>query len=270
MLKAPIITLTTDFGLKDPFAGLMKGVILGINPDARIVDITHNVQRHDIFEASQVIAMSYTYFPSATIHVAVVDPGVGSTRRPILVVTEDHYFMGPDNGIFTPIFENLQSNFFKVFHLNASHYFLPMKGSTFHGRDIFAPCAAWLSKGKESHNLGDPIDDYVKIAFPKPAVENENKTITGEVVSIDSFGNAITNIKKDDLEKLMSLQSKKNFTVTYKEDSLPFVNYYSEYQNNNLAAIINSFGHLELFLFQGSASEMFQVKSGDKVAVNLA
>ena len=114
MLERPFITLTTDYGLKDSFSGIMKGVILGINPNAKIIDITHNIERHNIYEASQIIGMSYKYFPPATIHIAVVDPGVGGERRPILVITENHYFIGPDNGIFTPIYEKEFNHFFKV------------------------------------------------------------------------------------------------------------------------------------------------------------
>jgi S-adenosylmethionine hydrolase len=268
-LKTPVITLTTDFGLKDPFAGLMKGAILGINPDAKIVDITHNIQRHNVFEASQVIAMSYKYFPSATIHIAVVDPGVGSSRRPLLVVTEDHYFLGPDNGIFTPIFEELKSTFFKVFHLTASHYFLPMSGSTFHGRDIFAPVAAWISKGVDSQKMGDLIGDFTKISSPKAVVEN-NQTITGEIVSIDNFGNAISNIKRDDLAKLSSAESKKKLKIIYNDEQLQLISYYAEKYDDNLAAIINSFGHLELFVYRSSAAEMFNIKVGDSLLINLA
>jgi S-adenosylmethionine hydrolase len=269
MLEAPIITLTTDFGLKDPFAGLMKGVMLGINPHARIIDITHNIQRHNVFEASQVVAMSYKYFPTATIHIAIVDPGVGSMRRPLLVVTEDHYFIGPDNGIFSPIFEELKSTFFKVYHITSSHYYLPMSGSTFHGRDIFAPVAAWLSKGVDSHKMGEQIDDYMKIPAPK-SVTTDNNTVTGEIVSIDNFGNAISNIKRDDLAKLADVESKENFRVMYINAPLPLVHYYAENQTDKLSAIINSFGHIELFAFRESASEKYNIKIGDRVIVSLA
>lgn len=269
MLEAPIITLTTDFGLKDPFAGLMKGVMLGISPSARIIDITHNIQRHNVFEASQVLAMSYKYFPTTTIHIAIVDPGVGSMRRPLLVVTEDHYFIGPDNGIFSPIFEELKSTFFKVYHLTASHYFLPMSGSTFHGRDIFAPIAAWLSKGVDSHKMGEQIDDYMKIEAPKPVI-TDNSTITGEIVSKDNFGNAISNIKRDDLTKLADVESKDKFRVVFNNETFPLVHYYAENENDKLTAIINSFGHLELFAFRDSASDKYNIKIGDKVIVSLA
>ncbi|HBH62796.1 MAG TPA: hypothetical protein DDX85_13880 [Nitrospiraceae bacterium] len=268
MLATPIITLTTDFGLKDPFAGLMKGVILGINPDASIIDITHKIQRHNVFEASQTVAMSYAYFPTTTIHLAVVDPGVGSMRRPLLVVTEDHYFIGPDNGVFSPIFEDLKSTFFKVYHITASHYFLPMRGSTFHGRDIFAPIAAWLSKGVDSNKMGEEIDDYMKIQVPKP-VMNDN-TITGEIVSIDNFGNAISNIKRDDLVTLADIESKDRFRVVYNNEPVPLVHYYAENENNKLTAVINSFGHLELFSFRESASDKYHIKVGDTLSVRIA
>ena len=168
MLERPIITLTTDYGLKDSFAGMIKGVIIGINPQAKIIDITHKIERHNIYEAAQVIGMSYKYFPPTTIHMAIVDPEVGGSRRPILVITENHYFIGPDNGIFTPVFEKENNNFFKVLHLTSSHYFLPITGNTLHGRDIFAPVAAWLSKGMDSRKFGEQIFDYVKITFIKP------------------------------------------------------------------------------------------------------
>jgi hypothetical protein len=212
--------------------------------------------------------MSYKYFPPTSIHIAVVDPGVGSRRRPLLVVTEDHYFIGPDNGIFTPIFEELKSTFFKVFHVTASHYFRPMSGSTFHGRDIFAPVAAWLSKDIDSQKLGDQIDDYTKISYPRPVAENN--TIIGEVVSIDCFGNAISNIKKDDLTKLIPRGSKVKFKVMYNNEHLPFVNYYAENKNSGLAALINSFGHIELFVYQNSAAGKFNIKIGDSVTIHSA
>lgn len=267
MLENPIITLTSDFGLKDPFAGVMKGVILGINPDVRIIDITHNIQRHNIFEASQVAALSHKYFPPATFHVFVVDPGVGGARKPLLVVTEDHYFIGPDNGVFSAIYENTNPQFLKVIHITASHYFLPVIGATFHGRDIFAPVAAWMSKGVDSSKFGEEIDDYVKIPLPKPVLQNN--VLTGEIVSIDNFGNAISNITGDKLAELAPVDSKDNFRFTFKNNSLPFVNYYSENKNGGLSAIVNSFGHVELFVYQESAADKYDIRIGDAVSVNV-
>jgi hypothetical protein len=212
--------------------------------------------------------MSYKYFPTATIHVAVVDPGVGSMRRPLLVVTEDHYFLGPDNGIFSPIFEELKSTFFKVYHVTASHYFLPMSGSTFHGRDIFAPIAAWLSKGVDSHKMGEQIDDYMKIQTPKPVI-TDNSSVTGEIIAVDNFGNAISNIKRADLSKLADVDSNEKFKVIYNNEPLSLVHYYAENETRRLTAIINSFGQLELFAFRESAAHKYNIKIGDQVIVNL-
>ncbi|MBI5409461.1 MAG: SAM-dependent chlorinase/fluorinase [Nitrospirae bacterium] len=267
--KKPIITLTTDFGLKDPFAGLMKAVILGINPEAKLIDITHNISRHNVFEASQVLAMSYKYFPPATIHAAVVDPGVGGARRPLLVITEDHYFIGPDNGIFTAVFEKEQSGFFKVLNITASHYFLPMSGSTFHGRDVFAPVAAWLSKGVDSHKFGKQITDYHKISIPSPVL-SDGDTIKGEVVSFDNFGNAISNITLEFLSKSRPADSLSNFKIIFRDRRVPLLNYYSEAKDHSLCAVINSFGRLELFANKDSAAEKFDIRIGDGVIITIA
>jgi len=267
MLDRPIITLTTDFGLKDPFAGLMKGVILGINPKAMITDISHNIERHNIFEASQALSMSYNFFPPTSIHLAVVDPGVGGKRRPILVVTDNHYFIGPDNGIFTPVFNKSEGQYLKVLHITASHYFLPMSGSTFHGRDIFGPVAAWLSKGVDSYKFGEEINDYVTIPSPKPDISEE--TISGEVVSIDTFGNAITNITRKDMTMINPMESSDKFKIYYNDKQMTLVNFYSENESSKASAIINSFGHLEIFAYKENASLKLNIRIGDKVSVTL-
>lgn len=264
MLEHPLITLTTDFGVKDPFAGIMKGVISRINPKAHIIDISHNIAPHNILEASRIIGLSYKYFPPTTVHVAVVDPGVGGLRRPILVVAKDYYFVGPDNGIFTPIFEE-HVNAFKVLHITASHYWLPLKGSTFHGRDIFAPVAAWLSRGVDSSKFGEEISDYVRLELPVPSISRN--FIEGEVIYIDSFGNAITNITEEEMKKLET--SKERFNVLYKGQKMPLSSYYSEAQGLGLGAVINSSGLIELFLFKGNASKEFGIRIGDKVSVKV-
>lgn len=269
MLAKPIITLTTDFGLKDPFVGLVKGVILNINPEAQIIDITHNISRHNIFEASQIISMSCRYFPPTTIHVVVVDPSVGGERRPLLVITEDYYFIGPDNGLFTPVYEEFQSSFFKVMHLTASHYFLPMNGSTFHGRDVFAPAAAWLSKGLDVFKFGEEITDYVTI--PSTRAKIKGGIIKGNVISIDIFGNAITNITTGNMAKLNPDIAKSRYRVKYKSAELPLVNYYADPKasKEGLSAVINSFGHLELFVYKENAASKYNVNIGDSVEVAL-
>lgn len=267
MLERPIITLTTDFGLKDTFTGLMKGVILSINPNANVIDLTHNIQPHNIFEASRSIAMSYRYFPPSTIHIVVVDPGVGGVQRPILVVTENHYFIGPDNGTFTSIFEECQSGFFSVNHITASHYFLPVIGHTFHGRDIFSPVAAWLSKGIDTKKFGDPINDFKSIPVSRPQVTDSK--LSGEIISIDHFGNAISNISTGHLAELATVDSKEKFRVTYDNNQIPLVNFYAEHEDTTLAALVNSFGHIELFTFKDSAAVKFNIKIGDSVMITL-
>jgi len=268
MLERPIITLTTDYGLKDSFVGMIKGVILGINPQAKIIDITHKIERHNIYEASQVIGMSYKYFPPTAIHIAVVDPEVGGSRRPILVVTENHYFIGPDNGIFTPVFEKENNNFFKVLNLTSSHYFLPITGNTLHGRDIFAPVAAWLSKGVDSSKFGEQIFDFVKITFSNPSLSGDN-IIHGEVVSFDHFGNAITNITSETLIRLAPVDAKHKFKIKYKDQIVPFVNFYAEVKDQSLSATINGFGHLELFVNQKNAVQLFNIKLGDPLSIRV-
>jgi S-adenosylmethionine hydrolase len=248
----------------------MKGVILGINPDVRFIDITHNISPQNIFEASQVIAMSYKYFPSSTIHIAVVDPEVGGDRRPLLIATKNYSFIGPDNGIFTPIFEEMRLEYMRVIHITASHNFLPMSGYTFHGRDIFAPVAAWLSKGIDCSRFGEQITDYVKIPLNVSRFEDEG-VINGNVISIDNFGNAITNITKGDLAKLSSEASSDRLRVIYKENRISMVGYYADpgISGEALSALINSFGHLELFVYKHKASSRFNIEIGDSVSARL-
>jgi S-adenosylmethionine hydrolase len=245
---------------------MMKGVILGINAHAKIIDITHNIERHNIYEASHVIGMSYKYFPPATIHIVVVDPGVGGERRPLLVITENYYFIGPDNGIFTHIFEKELNNFFKVLHITSSHYFYRADGATFHGRDVFAPVAAWLSKGLDSHKLGEQISDYIKIPLPKVSI-SDDKVIHGEVVTLDHYGNAITNITVKDLSQLSPADSGSKLKIIFREREIPFLGYYAEADGQTLSATINGFGHLELFVNQNHAARMCSISIGDSVSV---
>lgn len=267
MFEKPIITLTTDFGLKDPFVGIMKGVIMEINPTAQIVDISHNISPHNIFEAAQVIKMSYKYFPSATIHIVVVDPQVGGGRKPLLIVTDDYYFIGPDNGSFTAVLEEQHTDsVFKVMQINAEHYFRSQKGSSFHGRDIFAPVGAWLSKGIESTKFGEQIRNYHMLQLPGITSLGEN-AFEGEVVHVDVFGNAMTNLSYEALVKLNSNIEDKRIEVTYKGSKADFVNYYSEKNVSSLASLINSSGYFELFVYHGNASEKYGLKVGDKISV---
>ncbi len=260
-MKTPVITLTSDFGLKDPFAGIMRGVILGINREAEVVDITHGITRHDIFGASRTLAMSHRYFPSNTIHIVVVDPGVGGSRKPLLVMNGEHYFIGPDNGVFSSIYDISDPNMLKVYHLTASHYFLSSVGATFHGRDIFAPVAAWLSRGVDSSRFGDTVDDYVHVSIPKPVLLDN--VLQGLIMSVDIFGNAATNITYSDIQKLGNLK----LSVKFKNQNVKLFNYYSENAGGHLGAVINSFEHLELFMYMDNAAGQHSIREGDSVSV---
>lgn len=260
-----LITLITDFGYKDPFSGIMKGVILSINPSALIVDVTHGINPHDVREAAFVVAETYRYFPPKSIHMVVVDPGVGGGRRPILVQADDYYFIGPDNGVFTAIF-NSSCETLKVIHLTSEHYFLQRKGATFHGRDVFAPVSAWLSRGISISNFGETITDYITIELPLPFTTDD--AVNGEVIFIDYFGNAITNIKQHEIDTLFSTNPKGRLEIQIKGAKGLLRNYYAE-GNEGLGGVINSSGYLELFVYMGSVRERFNINVGDPVSVKV-
>jgi len=262
-----IVTLTTDFGSKDSFTGSMKGALLKINPEAHLVDISHEIAPQDIWEAAFALKSAYSYFPRGTIHLAVVDPEVGSGRRPIIVVTDGYYFVGPDNGIFSLIY--LESERIRVHHVTASHYFLPSAGSTFHGRDIFAPVAGWLSKGTPFGNFGDEIEDYVKLNVPVP--KKGQSTIDGHVIHVDRFGNAVTNITFKDIRALLPEGDEPgpmNVTIVGKEIK-GLKQFYAEAAPGQPAALINSSGHLEIFLFKQNSRTTLAIKRGEAVRLTL-
>lgn len=263
-MENPIITLTTDFGYKDPFVGIMKGIILDINPSAKVIDITHGISPQNISEAAFMLEMSFNSFPHNTIHLVVVDPGVGSARRPILAFTENYYLIGPDNGVFSRIF-NLTERL-TVIHITSTHYFLKQDGSTFQGRDVFAPIAGWLSRGIEISNFGDIITDFKKISLPIPQV-TANNTIEGEIIYTDRFGNTITNIHNKKIIEMSGTNTGKTMKVLVKGKEVPFKTYYSEAKDNGLYFLINSFGYIELFVRNSSASRNFSIKVGEKVGV---
>ena len=194
----PVITLTTDYGTNDHLVGTMKGVILKVNPDVTIVDITHNVTAYDLLDGALTIGAAYSYFPPKTVHIVVVDPGVGTERRPLLVSAQNQYFIAPDNGVLSVIFEREEN--VVVRHANVEHYYLSPVSKTFHGRDVFAPVAAWLTKGWQTPSMGDEITDYKKFAMPKPKPGDGG--LKGVVLRVDAFGNLITNC----INMLLSVQ----------------------------------------------------------------
>jgi S-adenosylmethionine hydrolase len=253
-----IITLTTDFGYKDPFVAEMKGVILSINPHAAIVDMTHSIEPGDVEEAAYIIGYSFSYFPSGTIHLVVVDPGVGSERKALILEAGGHFFTGPDNGVFSHILHS--SSPVKGVHITEEKYLLLKDSPTFQGRDLFAPAAAWLSKGLTPEEFGPTVKDFVTLPFPHPEVTHGG--ISGEVIYTDHFGNAITNIKGNDLISFAD-----HYVVKVNNIIIQPVKYYAQAGENNLCCLVNSSGYLELFLNRGNAANKYGIKKGDKVIV---
>ncbi len=252
-----LITLTTDFGLRDPFVGIMKGVILSINPDARVVDLTHQVESFDVVDGALALVQSYPYFPPGAIHVVVVDPGVGSERRPILVVTATHHFIGPDNGVFSLVYDHEPS--FEVRHITAERYFRNPVSQTFHGRDVFAPIAAWLSKGLAPDTFGGLIMDYVRVSVAKPQRMSAN-VIRGEVLRVDKFGNLITNFSPTHLPRQGSFRFLVNKTGVTR-----LVSSFAEGRGNGVIAILGSAGFVEIAACQASAAEVLGAGKGTEI-----
>jgi len=267
MFRKSLISLTTDFGYEDPFVGVMKGVIYTINPQTNIVDLTHNIEPQNLREAAFTIGMNYSYFPKKSVHVVVVDPGVGSKRRPLLVAADEHYFIGPDNGVFSSLYKRA-SNDLQVIHITAEGLFLRKNSPTFQGRDVFAPCAAWLSTGMEISEFGELITDYHDVQLPAP-LRQSALLIKGEVLFTDRFGNAITNITKADIDDLHRAQ-KGDIKVSLKGHEIGFSEFYSQAEGRGVSALVNSSGHLEIFINRGNASSEFNILPGDEVKVFLA
>jgi S-adenosylmethionine hydrolase len=256
-----IITLTTDFGLSDGFVGVMKGVILCINPHATIVDITHDIAPQNVEQGAFVFANSYKYFPPNTIHVVVVDPGVGSTRRPIAGQIGETFFVAPDNGVVTLAMLKMQQEIWAV-HLNRAEYWRPHVSNTFHGRDIFAPVAAHLSLGVPLESLGDPIIDWVQLACGL-AMRYGNE-IVGRVVHIDRLGNIITDIE----EEMLKGMDRTRVVVTLREKNFSGIkSTYSMVEKGEALALISSSGHVEVAVRDGNAAIMVGAKLGDEVVV---
>lgn len=255
-----IITLTTDFGLADGYVGTMKGVILGIDPAAAIVDISHDIAPQDVQEAAYVLSAAYPYFPQGAIHLVVVDPGVGSERRAIALRTPQAAFVAPDNGVLSYVVAGEKVE--EIVHLTNSRYHLSPVSSTFHGRDIFAPAAAYLARGVPLVELGQPLTEIVTFPLPRPQFRPDG-TIAGQVIHVDRFGNLITSITSKDLADHSQLREN---VVKIKEQSIQgIVNTYAEVTPGELLALIGSEGHLEISVSGGSASQTLKATVGDEV-----
>jgi S-adenosylmethionine hydrolase len=297
-----IISLITDFGLRDNFVGVMKAVILKINPRVRIVDICHEVKPQDVIGAAFLLAGSFKYFPRGTVHVAVVDPGVGTKRKKILVKTRNYFFVGPDNGVLSLAFKVEAPE--QVIQISNDRYFLKPTSSTFHGRDIFAPVSAYVSRGVDILKLGQPTEHFKTLEFPP--VEASGRRLIGEVIYIDRFGNLISNISK---ESFLSFIKNRKFKLDIKgqavnvappglkarrslwaqsRPALPrpkrrgsilglqagvlrrrdkLSQSYAEARQGEPVVLIDSFNYLEIAINGGSAQEYFRAGRGEKIEV---
>ncbi len=258
-----IITLTTDYGTDDHLVGSLKGVILKINPEVTIVDISHHVTAFDLLDGALTIGAAYSYFPPKTIHIVVVDPGVGTERRPLLVSAQNQYFIAPDNGVLSLIYEREQSNLV-VRHANAEHYYLQPLSNTFHGRDVFAPVAAWLSKGWQTPAMGDEIQDYKKMALPRPKAGDAG--LKGLVLKIDSFGNLVTNFRAEDLPSGAQTDGALKMQVGTQAVSR-LVDTFARGKADEPVAYIGSSGYLEIAINKGNASRKLAIGRGAPVVL---
>jgi S-adenosylmethionine hydrolase len=255
-----IITLTTDFGTRDSYVGTMRGVILRIHPAATIVDLTHQIQPQDLMESSLVLENCYRFFPVGTVHVVVVDPGVGTRRKAIVVDTDDYLFVGPDNGVFSRIFAAQDC---EVREIRNEAFLLPQISDTFHGRDIFSPVAAYLSRGVLAAEMGPVVTDPTHRDPPQPLVWQEQ--ITGEVIHIDSFGNIITNISREIFEMVMK---GRRFRIIVNGKAVEQVSRsYQEVEKGRALAIFGSMDMLEIAVHGGRADRRIGAGKGDPVQV---
>jgi S-adenosylmethionine hydrolase len=258
---AGIVTLTTDFGLRDAYVAEMKGVMLGIAQAARqplqLIDVSHDVERHDITEGALALEAAAPCFPAGTVHLAVVDPGVGTSRRALAVAADRHVFVGPDNGLFTPF---LAGPGWRAFELTEPDYRLPVVSRTFHGRDVFAPAAAHVACGLDPARLGPPVTDPVRLAWPE--VRSVGGAVAGAVVHTDRFGNLITSIHAGILERLDGL------VVRVGGRRVPLVGTYGELSVGRPGALIGSSGRLEIAVREGNAATLLRAGRGTAVVVS--
>jgi S-adenosylmethionine hydrolase len=266
MSENRVVTFTTDFGLSDPFVGIMHGVVLNINADASLVDVSHAVASYDVLDGAFTIAQAYRFFPPRTVHVVVVDPGVGSARRPVIVETDNYVFVAPDNGVLSLIESREQK--FVARHVTAERYFLQPVSQTFHGRDVFAPVAAWLSKGVAPAEFGPETSDYVRLPLPLVEHIGEN-SLRGTVLKVDKFGNLITNIGDRDAPALFRSNLRTVDLLIAGQTITRICDSYADGADDEIFGIIGSSGYLEIAARQASAAEKLGVSAGAPVGLVL-
>jgi hypothetical protein len=257
-----IVTLTTDFGLRDPYVAEMKAVILGICPDAVIVDVSHEVAKFDVRTGAYMLASAAPYFPKGTVHVAVVDPGVGTARKCLIVETKQGFLIGPDNGVL--ILAANKQGIIGVREITNPKLMLPHVSDTFHGRDVFAPAAAHLAKGASLADFGPEVRDAVKPKFV--TVKSSKGKLVGEVLHVDGFGNIVTNVGEEALGNLKTWDSV-GVNINGFNVKTELAKTYTEAKPKEVFVLMGSQGYVEIAVNQGSAAEQFKAKTGDKVTL---
>lgn len=260
MKPTGLITLTTDFGMQDGNVGVMKGVIYGVNPRARVVDLSHDIEPQNIAQAAFVLSRHYRYFPAGTIHLAVVDPGVGSERRALIVQTAEALFVAPDNGVLTSVAHDARHAIKHIIDISNPKFWLHQISAVFHGRDIFAPVTAHLSLGVPVSAFGEEVDDMM--TFPLPQVERRPGKLKGQVAHIDRFGNLLTNICQRDLLSLVEIKVR-----VRNQEIAGLSRTYADGQEGEVIAYIDSSEELAVAVVNGSARDLLDAQVGDKVEV---
>jgi len=253
-----IVTLLSDFGSKDSYVAEMKAVILSINPSAMIVDVTHEIPKYDIRCGAFVLASAARYFPIRTIHLAVVDPGVGSKRKPIIIETEKSAYVGPDNGLLVLAAKN--EGLQKVFEITEKRFMMSDVSNTFHGRDVFSPAAAYISKGVRAEEIGEPLENYFEPSFS--SVSMKEGFIECEVLHVDSFGNVVTNVRPDDL---FAINVRSGSSLRLGKRRFSFLQTYSDVAKGSLLGLIGSHGFFEISANQRDAARLLRLKVGKKL-----
>ena len=265
--RRPVLTLTTDFGTADHYAAQIKGAILEVSTEFCIVDITHEVPAHDIVSGAFTIRAAAPAFPTRTVHIVVVDPGVGTSRRPVIVSALEHYFVGPDNGVFTLLYEADPAH--RVYEISATHYLRETTSPTFHGRDIFAPAAAHLAKGIGIENFGEPVEDAVKVDLPRPKVAADGR-VRANVIQVDRFGNVITNVTRAAFDALLKKTGRSGLKGAGAATAVTGMrNTYAEGGPGTPFFLFNSSNSLEIAMLQGRAADALGLKAGDTVEMEL-
>ena len=260
------ITFTSDFGINSNYPAQMKAVVLSIAPDALLIDITHNISKHNIIGGAYVLQTTVPYFPDGSVHLCVVDPGVGSKRRGIIIVTKTQILVGPDNGLLTPVAKKLAP--FQVYEIKNRNFMLKKISDTFQGRDIFAPVAAHILNGVLFEEVGPMIHDYIDLNLEE--TELTDKYVSGRVLYIDDFGNIISNISKHMLQKYLEIGKKVKIYIGKNRKEIPFVKTYSDVKKGAFLIANSSSGYLEISANQIKASDILKVKLGEKIKIKFS